>query len=137
MKENFKNYWKKNGFYMVLTAALVVVLGISGVAGYRSGMKDKAEAEKAAEFSQAENTPEVLDETPAAAVGNMTDIENAVAESVAAAEAANAAVAETFGDNAKMVWPVEGENWINTNVIRHCSSKPTSIRKWLRPLAEP
>ena len=109
MKENFKNYWKKNGFYMVLTAALVVVLGISGVAGYRSGMRDKAEAEKAAEFSQAENTPEVLDETPAAAVGNTTDIENAVAESVAAAEAANAAVAETFGDDAKMVWPVEGE----------------------------
>ena len=109
MKENFKNYWKKNGFYMVLTGALVVVLGISGVAGYRSGMKDKADAENAAEFSQAENAPEVLDETPAVAVGNTTDIENAVAESVAAAEAANASVAETFGEDAKMVWPVEGE----------------------------
>ncbi|WP_418752058.1 peptidoglycan DD-metalloendopeptidase family protein [Frisingicoccus sp.] len=109
MKENFKNYWKKNGFYMVLTGALVVVLGISGIAGYRSGMKDKAAAENAAEFSQAENAPEVLDETPAVAVGNTTDIENAVAESVAEAEAANASVAETFGDDAKMVWPVEGE----------------------------
>ncbi|MFR2710476.1 MAG: peptidoglycan DD-metalloendopeptidase family protein [Frisingicoccus sp.] len=109
MKENFKNYWKKNGFYMVLTGALVVVLGISGVAGYRSGMKDKAAAENAAEFSQAENAPEVLDETPAVAVGNTSDIENAVAESIAAAEAANATVAETFGDDAKMVWPVEGE----------------------------
>ena len=109
MKENLKNYWKKNGFYMVLTGALVVVLGISGIAGYRSGMKDKADAENAAEFSQAENAPEVLDETPAVAVGNTTDIENAVAESVAAAEAANASVAETFGEDAKMVWPVEGE----------------------------
>ena len=109
MKENFKNYWKKNGFYMVLTGALVVVLGISGIAGYRSGMKDKAAAENAAEFSQAENAPEVLDETPAVAVGNTTDIENAVAESVAEAEAANASVAETFGDDAEMVWPVEGE----------------------------
>jgi len=109
VKENFKNYWKKNGFYMVLTGALVVVLGISGIAGYRSGMKDKADAENAAEFSQAENAPEVLDETPAVAVGNTTDIENAVAESVAAAEAANASVAETFGEDAKMVWPVEGE----------------------------
>lgn len=94
---------------MVLTGALVVVLGISGIAGYRSGMKDKAAAENAAEFSQAENAPEVLDETPAVAVGNTTDIENAVAESVAEAEAANASVAETFGDDAKMVWPVEGE----------------------------
>lgn len=109
MKENFKNYWKKNGFYMVLTGALVVVLGISSVAGYRSGMKDKAAAENAAEFSQAENAPEVLDETPAVAAGNTSDIENAVAESIAAAEAANATVAETFGDDAKMVWPVEGE----------------------------
>ena len=109
MKENFKNYWKKNGFYMVLTGALVVVLGISGVAGYRSGMKDKAAAENAAEFSQAENAPEVLDETPAVAAGNTSDVENAVAESIAAAEAANATVAETFGDDAKMVWPVEGE----------------------------
>lgn len=109
MKENFKNYWKKNGFYMVLTAALVVVLGISGVAGYRSGMKDKAEAEKAAEFSQAEVTPEVFDESAVNTAGNTTDIEGAVAESVAAAEAANATVAETFGDDAKMVWPVEGE----------------------------
>ena len=109
MKENLKNYWKKNGFYMVLTGALVAVLGISGIAGYRSGMKDKADAENAAEFSQAENAPEVLDETPAVAVGNTTDIENAVDESVAAAEAANASVAETFGEDAKMVWPVEGQ----------------------------
>ena len=48
-------------------------------------MKDKAAAENAAEFSQAENAPEVLDETPAVAVGNTSDIENAVAESIAAA----------------------------------------------------
>ena len=109
MKENFKNYWKKNGFYMVLTAALVVVLGISGVAGYRSGMKDKAAAEKAAEFSQAEEAPKAFEESAAEVAGNTSDIENAVAESVAAAEAANAAVAETFGEDTKKVWPVQGE----------------------------
>lgn len=88
---------------MVLTAALVVVLGISGVAGYRSGMKDKAAAEKAAEFSQAEEAPKAFEESAAEVAGNTSDIENAVAESVAAAEAANAAVAETFGEDTKMV----------------------------------
>ena len=52
-----KNYWKKNGFYVVLATALVVVLCISGIAGYRSGMRDKLAAENAAEFSEAENVP--------------------------------------------------------------------------------
>ena len=63
MKENMKNYWKKNGFYVVLTVALVVVLCISGVAGYRSGMKDKLAAENAAQFREAENVPEVFGES--------------------------------------------------------------------------
>lgn len=93
---------------MVMLTALVVVLGISGVAGYRSGVSDKAEAEKAAEFSQAENTPEVLENDEVTDDAKQSDIEAAVSESVAA-EAANAAVTETFGDDAKMVWPVEGE----------------------------
>jgi septal ring factor EnvC (AmiA/AmiB activator) len=108
VKESLKNYWRKNGFYMVMLTALVVVLGISGVAGYRSGVSDKAEAEKAAEFSQAENTPEVLENDEVTDAVKQSDIEAAVSESVAA-EAANAAVTETFGDDAKMVWPVEGE----------------------------
>jgi septal ring factor EnvC (AmiA/AmiB activator) len=108
VKESLKNYWRKNGFYMVMLTALVVVLGISGVAGYRSGVSDKAEAEKAAEFSQAENTPEVLENDEVTDDAKQSDIEAAVSESVAA-EAANAAVTETFGDDAKMVWPVEGE----------------------------
>lgn len=101
MKEKMKSYWTKNGFYLVLTAALVIVLSISGVAGYRSGMKDKKAAENAAEFSEAQNTP--------AALEGSADIENAVAESISEAQAANAAVAETFGDEAEMVWPVQGE----------------------------
>lgn len=109
MKENMKNYWKKNGFYAVLTVALVAVLCISGIAGYRSGMKDKGAAENAAEFSEAKNGPAVLDEKAEAASGNAKDIENAVSESVSDAQAANAAVAETFGEDAEMVWPVEGE----------------------------
>ena len=103
MKEKFKNYWKRNGFYMVLTAALVVVLGISGIAGYRSGIKDKVAAQNAAQFNQAEhNVPESVSE------GN-TVIENGLMESTENAEAANAEVAETFGSDAEMVWPVEGE----------------------------
>lgn len=109
MKENMKSYWKRNGFYVVLTTALVVVLCISGIAGYRSGMKDKTAAENAAEFSEAKNAPAALDEEAKAAAGNTTDIENAVAESVADAQAANASVAETFGEDAEMVWPVKGE----------------------------
>ena len=97
MKEKFKNYWKRNGFYMVLTAALVVVLGISGIAGYRSGVKDKAAAQNAAQFNQAEhNVPESVSE------GN-TVIENGLTESAGNAEAANAEVAETFGPDAEMV----------------------------------
>ena len=48
---------------MVLTAALVLVLGISGIAGYRSGMKDRTDAQNAAEFYQAQNdVPEVYEE---------------------------------------------------------------------------
>ena len=100
MKENLKNYWKRNGFYMVLTAALVLVLGISGIAGYRSGMKDRMDAQNAAEFYQAQNdVPEVSEEEKEA-------VEQAVAESVAEA---NAQAAETFGEETKMVWPVKGD----------------------------
>ena len=100
MKENLKNYWKRNGFYMVLTAALVLVLGISGIAGYRSGIKDRMDAQNAAEFYQAQNDiPEVSEEKKEA-------VEQAVAESVAEA---NAQAAETFGEETKMVWPVKGD----------------------------
>ena len=94
MKEKFKNFWKQNGFYTVLTSALVVVLSISGIAGYRSGIKDKNTsdneiqnvAQNAAEFEQAdlEENTEVLEE-------------------------ANASVAETFGDDAQLVMPTEGD----------------------------
>ena len=85
---------------MVLTAALVLVLGISGIAGYRSGMKDRMDAQNAAEFYQAQNdVPEVSEEEKEA-------VEQAVAESVAEA---NAQAAETFGEETKMVWPVKGD----------------------------
>lgn len=109
MKEKFQNYWKKNGFYTVLTVALVVVLSISGIAGYRSGIADKAAAENAAEFSQAEhNAPDILDESADMVSGNTSDTA-ASADETGAAEAVNAEVSETFGEEAEVVWPVEGE----------------------------
>lgn len=109
MKENMKSYWKKNGFYVVLTAALVIVLCVSGIAGYRSGMKDKRVAENAAEFSEAENVPEVLGESMEEAVANAGESGTQIGEMTGKTQEANASVAETFGEKAEMVWPVEGE----------------------------
>lgn len=105
MKENMKSYWKKNGFYVVLTAALVIVLCVSGIAGYRSGMKDKLVAENAAEFSEAENAPEVLGESMEEAAENAGESGIQTGKT----QEANASVTETFGEKAEMVWPVEGE----------------------------
>ena len=111
MKERFKKFWKQNGFYTVLTGALVVVLSISGIAGYRSGIRDKSTADKgiqntaknAAEFEQAG-----LD--LAKDVNSETDQTDSTLETKAEdLEAANASVAETLGDGAKMVMPTEGD----------------------------
>ncbi len=112
MKENMKNYWKKNGFYVILTVALVVVLCISGVAGYRSGMKDKLAAENAAQFREAENVPEVFGESieeTTATGAKMGESETKAGETAEKTQEANASVAETFGEEAEMVWPVEGD----------------------------
>ena len=109
MKENMKNYWKKNGFYVVLATALVVVLCISGIAGYRSGMKDKLAAENAAEFSEAENVPEILAESMEAAAANGNKNGASAGAANGNAQEGNAPVAETFGEETEMVWPVEGD----------------------------
>ena len=111
MKERFKKFWKQNGFYTVLTGALVVVLSISGIAGYRSGIRDKSTADKgiqntaknAAEFEQAgldlaKNVNSEADQADSTLETKAEDL-----------EAANASVAETLGDGAKMVMPTEGD----------------------------
>ena len=111
MKERIKKFWKQNGFYTVLTGALVVVLSISGIAGYRSGIRDKNTADNgiqntaqnAAEFEQAG-----LD--LAENVNNESNQADSTSETKAEdLEAANASVAETLGDGAKMVMPTEGD----------------------------
>ena len=99
MKERIKKFWKQNGFYTVLTGALVVVLSISGIAGYRSGIKDKNTEDKVAQ-NIAQNTAEKV----SAPTNNPTD--EKMAED---SEAANADVAETFGEEAQMVMPTEGD----------------------------
>lgn len=94
-----------------MTGALVVVLSISGIAGYRSGIRDKSTADKgiqntaknAAEFEQAG-----LD--LAKDVNSEADQADSTLETKAEdLEAANASVAETLGDGAKMVMPTEGD----------------------------
>lgn len=110
MKERFKNFWKQNGFYTVLTGALVVVLSISGIAGYRSGIKDKTTAENAAESLQAEHSvAEDLNENQEMAATNTQTNSLNENTSTDASEAANAEVAETFGEETQMVMPTEGE----------------------------
>ena len=99
MKERIKKFWKQNGFYTVLTGALVVVLSISGIAGYRSGIKDKNTEDNVAQ-NIAQNTAEKV----SAPTNNPTD--EKLAED---SEAANADVAETFGEEAQMVMPTEGD----------------------------
>ena len=54
VKERIQKFWKKNGFTTVLMSALVVVLAVSGIAGYRDGQNGKVTAQKAAEFAQVE-----------------------------------------------------------------------------------
>ena len=111
MKERFKKFWKQNGFYTVLTGALVVVLSISGIAGYRSGIRDKNAADKgilntaknAAEFEQA--GLDLADN-----VNSESEQADSVSETKAEdLEAANASVAETLDDGAKMVVPTKGD----------------------------
>ena len=99
MKERIKKFWKQNGFYTVLTGALVVVLSISGIAGYRSGIKDKNTEDNVAQ-NIAQNTAEKVSDP----TNNPTD--EKMAED---SEAANADVAETFGEEAQMVMPTEGD----------------------------
>lgn len=99
MKERIKKFWKQNGFYTVLTGALVVVLSISGIAGYRSGIKDKNTEDNVAQ-NIAQNTAEKV----SAPTNNPTG--EKMAED---SEAANADVAETFGEEAQMVMPTEGD----------------------------
>lgn len=101
MKEKFQKYWKRNGFYMVLTTALVVVLSISGIAGYRSGMRDKTTAENAAEFKEAkQNVSQTSKEK---------ETKNTQEQVNTDVEAVNGPVTETFGEDTKMVRPVDGE----------------------------
>ena len=83
MKERIQKFWKQNGFYTVLTGALVVVLSISGIAGYRSGIKDKNTEDNVAQ-NIAQNTAEKV----SAPTNNPTD--EKMAED---SEAANADVA--------------------------------------------
>lgn len=123
MKERIKKFWKQNGFYTVLTGALVVVLSISGIAGYRSGIKDKNTedniaqniAQNADEFNQSgldlnedvnggSNGLSDASEKVSAPTNNPTD-EKMSEDS----EVANAGVAETFGEDVQMVMPIEGD----------------------------
>ena len=97
MKERFKKFWKQNGFYTVLTGALVVVLSISGIAGYRSGIKDKTSVANAAQFEQAEQ------------LSGDEEKQKEEAEDGEVLEATNADVAETFGEEAELVMPTSGE----------------------------
>ena len=99
MKERIKKFWKQNGFYTVLTGALVDVLSISGIAGYRSGIKDKNTEDNVAQ-NIAQNTAEKV----SAPTNNPTGAKRAEDS-----EAANADVAETFGEEAQMVMPTEGD----------------------------
>lgn len=108
MKERLKNYWKQNGFYTVLTTALVVVLSISGIAGYRSGIRDKATAENAAEFKEANQETSNLSNTKVTSESTQ-DPSNAVGETSGDTKAVNGPVAESFGEDTEMVMPVEGE----------------------------
>lgn len=103
MKERIQKFWKKNGFTTVLMSALLVVLAVSGIAGYRDGQKGKADASNAAEFTQVDRND--ANETHASQTTN-DELTN---DQVTEAQAANADVAETFGDDAKMVLPTDGE----------------------------
>lgn len=87
-----KHFWKRNGFTTVFMSALVVVLSMSGIAGYRSAMLEKEAAKNAAEFEQAEQESEKM------ISGEKTE-----------ASLANAEVSETFGADTVMVKPTEGD----------------------------
>ena len=97
-----------------MAIALAAVLCISGIAGYRSGMKEKMAAENAAEFRDAAQVEETDGKVSKVELDVPSKPANAGAneegkESTEDAEAANAATAETFGEEAKMIWPVDGD----------------------------
>lgn len=101
MKEKFQNYWKRHGFYTVLTTALVVVLSISGIAGYRSGIRDKTAAKNASEFKEAQQK--------VSEISNVSGTLETQTSTNNEAEAVNGPVAESFGEDTKMLMPVDGE----------------------------
>ena len=92
MKERMKQFWKRNGFTTVFMSALVIVLSMSGIAGYRSAMLEKETATKAADFEQAEQ-----------------DSAKAISGEKSEASLANAEVTESFGADTVMVKPTEGD----------------------------
>ena len=106
MKERLQKFWKKNGFAMVLMSPLLVVVAVSGIAGYRDGQKGKATEQNAAKFAQVEGCSEGTVENMS---GQTSDIQNVSNNQTEDAEAANADVAETFGEEVEMVIPTEGD----------------------------
>lgn len=106
MKERFQKFWKKNGFATVLMSSLLVVVAVSGIAGYRDGQKGKVTEQNAAKFAQAEGGSEGTVENMS---GQTSDVQNVSNNQTEDAEAANADVAETFGEEAEMVIPTEGD----------------------------
>lgn len=98
MKERIQKFWKRSGFSTVFMSALVIVLAMSGIAGYRSGHKEKGTVRNAAEFAEANQ--DIVD-------GSLTSSTHS--EENMEAQSVNVDVAETFGDETKIIRPTEGE----------------------------
>lgn len=99
---------KRNGIYLIMACALAAVLCISGIAGYRSGMADKKAAENAAQFRDAALAREETRETePFTELDAPSEPVNAAALEETE-DAAPEQTPETFGAEAKLLWPCEG-----------------------------
>lgn len=81
MKKNFLKYLANNGIYMVLVLIVLALLGVSAVAGFNSGKKEKNVAENAAEFKEGKASDNETEEPNEAVSGriNLNDKEDAAA----------------------------------------------------------
>ena len=79
MKKNFLKYLANNGIYMVLVLIVLALLGVSAVAGFNSGKKEKNVAENAAEFKEGTSSDQETEEPNEAVSGrvNLNDKEDA------------------------------------------------------------
>ncbi len=123
MKKNFLKYLANNGIYMVLVLIVLALLGVSAVAGFNSGKKEKNVAENAAEFKEGAASDQETEEPNEAVSGRvkLNDKEDAASKD-------DSALDYTEGYNADEIQDIiSGQLSQETNQETAASEEPEGV----------